>query len=51
METSHSADSERSTDEWVASTPIGSGMDLDDSAMGEEEAGNDASLNEVELRE
>lgn len=47
METSLSVESERSADERVASTPTGSGMDLDESVVGEEHA----SLNEVELRE
>lgn len=47
METSLSVQSERSADELVVSTPTGSGMDLDDSGVREEEA----SLNEDELRE
>ena len=51
METSRSTNSGHSANEKVASTPTGSGMELDDSSVGGEDAGDDASLNEVELRE
>jgi hypothetical protein len=50
METSQSVGSEPSADERVVSTPTGSAMDLDDSALGNEEAKPKDLLNEDELR-
>jgi hypothetical protein len=51
METSQSVGSEPSADERVVSTPTGSPMDVDDSALGEEEVEPEELLNEDELRE
>jgi hypothetical protein len=51
METSYSVGSKPSADERVVNTPIGSAMDLDDSALGDEEAEPEDLLNEDELRE
>jgi hypothetical protein len=51
METSQSVGSEPSADERVVSTPTGSAMDVDDSALGEEEVEPKELLNEDELRE
>jgi hypothetical protein len=51
METSQSVGSKPSADERVVSTPTGSAMDLDDSALGSEEAEPEDLLNEDELRE
>jgi hypothetical protein len=50
METSQSVGSEPSADEWVVSTPTGSAMDVDDSALEEEEVELEELLNEDELR-
>jgi hypothetical protein len=51
METSQSIGSEPSADEQVVNTPTGSAMDLDDSALGDEEAKLEDVLNEDELHE
>ena len=51
METLLSLGSERSADERVVSTPTASAMDLDDSAVGEEDADQEEQLNEDELQE
>ena len=51
MENSQSVGSEHSADERVVSTPVGSAMDLDDSALDDEDAEQEGSLNEDELRE
>ena len=49
METSQSIGSEPSADEWVVSTPTGSAMDVDDSALREEEVEPEELLNENEM--
>jgi hypothetical protein len=51
METSQSIGSEPSADERVVSTPTRSAMDVDDSALGEEEVELEELLNEDELSE
>ena len=51
METSPSLGSERSADERVVSMPTASAMDLDDSAVGDEDAEHEEELNEDELHE